>query len=159
MRIGGAYGPLVHGTRVPVPEQPPLAGDREVEPACSPPQRLAFCFLSADCALALRATRAVPRSGIGRACSQTAVQTAVSIWGAQGEEHREGKTAPVPWASFAAFLSQERRQKSVSVVTVPCRIPSACFVWLSSSGSLGVFLFFFSYGKGNRITVVFQVRF
>nr|XP_019584954.1 PREDICTED: A-kinase anchor protein 7 isoform X13 [Rhinolophus sinicus] len=32
----------------------------------------------------------------------------------KGEEHQEGKTAPVPWASSAAFLSPEMRKKSAS---------------------------------------------
>lgn len=44
------------------------------------------------------------------------VQTAFSIWGARGEEHQEGETAPVPWASSAASLSPGMRKKSVSVV-------------------------------------------
>lgn len=54
--------------------------------------------------------------GRGRVCSQTVGYTAVSVWGAPGEKHREGKTLPVPWVSSAAFLSQEMRKKSVSVI-------------------------------------------
>jgi len=95
--------------------------DWEVEPFCS--RRVPFSFLSAGCALALGAPAAAG-SGIGRACSQIAARAAASIWGTRGEEHREGKTAPVPWVSSAVFLSQEMRKRSVSAVVLG-RIRSA----------------------------------
>lgn len=111
--------------------------------------------LSLGCASALPAPCAASQSAIGRVCSQTVLWTAVSIWGAQGEEHRERKTAPVPWASSAAFLSQERRKKSVSVIHTVQNPVFDSSVWLSCRGSCG----FSFYGKDRIVSCDFLYAF
>lgn len=53
----------------------------------------------------------------------------------------------MPWASSAAFLSQEMRKKSVSVI---CSVPHPKWLAILCGCLLGIVLVF-SYGKHSRL--------
>lgn len=66
----------------------------------------------------------------------------------RGEERQEGKTAPVPWASSAAFLSPETRKKSVSEI---CSVQNPKCLTILCGCLLGLVLAF-SYVKDRIIS-------
>lgn len=115
---------------MPVPER-----EDGVEPSCSlrPLLPAVGCGLSAGSQAPARL-----RERSGQGCSQSWVSAAFPIRGARGE-HREGKTAPVPWASSAASLSPETRKRSVSDLRCAESWVPACSAWPSSRGGFGFF--------------------